>query len=78
MRKKRAYGSRRAPGELSLEGRVEGSAPHSSLKGQSERREAHSVSYFRCSRIVRFSGYPQYGIYIYIFPVISAVATTSH
>ncbi len=62
---KRAYGSRRAPGELSLEGRVEGSAPHPSLKGQSERKEAHSVSSFRCSTMVRFPGYPQFCLYIF-------------
>ena len=51
---KRAYGSRRAPGEMSLEGKAEGSAPHPSLKGQSERKAAYSVSSFRCSRVVRF------------------------
>ena len=52
--KKRAYGSRCAPEDLSLEGRVEGSAPQPSLEGQSERSEAYSVSSFRCSRMVRF------------------------
>jgi hypothetical protein len=54
MREKRAYGSHRALGELSLERKVEGSAPHPSLKDQSERRAAYSVSSFRCSRMVRF------------------------
>jgi len=33
---------------------VEGSAPHPSLEGRSERREAYSVSSFRCSKMIRF------------------------
>ena len=51
--KKRAYGWRCAPEELSLEGRMEGSAPHPSLEGQSERREAYSETSFRCSKMIR-------------------------
>ena len=44
-----------------MEGRVEGGAPHPSLKGQGEKREAYSLSFYRCAKIIRFSGYPHYG-----------------
>ena len=46
---------------LPLDKSVEGGAPHSSLKGQGEGREACCVSFIRCSQMVRFLGYPQYG-----------------
>ncbi len=38
------YSEHRALGPLSLEGRVEGSAPHPSPKGQGEGSEAYSVA----------------------------------
>ncbi len=56
--KKREYGTCRAPEKLSFGGRVEGGAPHPSLKGQGEGREAYYVSFFRCAKMIRFSGYP--------------------
>ena len=33
---------------------MEGGAPHPSLKGQGEGREAYSVGFFRCSKMVHF------------------------
>ena len=38
------YGERKASEPLSFEGRVEGRAPHPSLKGQGEGSEARSVA----------------------------------
>ena len=50
MRKNEQYGMRRAPRNLSFAGRVEGNAPHPSLKVRGEGREAYSVSFFRCAK----------------------------
>ncbi len=59
-RKNARYGERKASEPLSFEGRVEGAAPHPPLKGQGEGREAYSVNFCRCVRVVRFFKYPQY------------------
>jgi len=53
------------------EGRVEGNAPHPPLEGQGEGREAYSINFRGCSRMVRFfpnihSTVPYLSISIYL------------
>ena len=49
-------------GGVVLGGKGGARCPRPFLEGQGEMREAYFVSFFRCSKMIRFKGYPQYGI----------------